>query len=80
MTYGTYIRERAGLDNAAHFPDSRKLVQTSWHQKIDSEAGLKALFATAPPQSVAVMVHSKDGVSPADYRRYVEQIWRGNGL
>lgn len=75
MTYGAFARRRLGLENAAHFSDGRKLVQTSWHQPIGTAAGLEALFATAPAESVAVMVHSKDDVAPADYRRFVERIW-----
>lgn len=77
MLYGTFMRRKLGLglEAAAHFPDSRMLVQTSWHKETGSEEGLGDLFASAPESAVGVMVHSKDNVAPADYRRFVERAW-----
>lgn len=74
--YGAFVRRGQGLDAAGHFSDSRMLVQTSWHKDTGTAAGLESLFTSAPDSAVAVMVHSKDSISPADYRRFVEQVWR----
>lgn len=76
MLYGTYVRHHLGVEAAGHFPDDRPHVQTSWHKETGTAEGLDELFASAPPEAVGVMVHSKDGVAPADYRRFAERIWR----
>lgn len=76
MLYGSYVRRHMGLEAAGHFSDCRPLVQTSWHKDTGSAEGLGQLFASADPLAVGVMVHSKDDVAPADYRRFVEQSWR----
>lgn len=79
MTYGTFVRHRRGLDAARHFADGRMLVQTSWHKPTDTHEGLAELFASVPPEAVAVMVHSKDRIAPESYRGYAEQAWAKAG-
>lgn len=75
MLYGTYARHALGLEEARHFSDARMLVQTSWHKDTRTIAGLEALFTQLPPEAVAVMVHSKDGVDPEAYARLTRQMW-----
>lgn len=76
MMYGTYVRQQSTLSDMRHFGDQRVLVQNSWGHATQSQGDLEKLFAAAPPEAVAVMVHSKDNVDPAMYRRFVEQEWR----
>lgn len=74
MTYGVYARS-IGLERASHFSDGRRLVQTSWHEDTGSDEGLARLFDPQDQDTVAVMVHSKDGIDPQRYRRHVQRMW-----
>lgn len=75
MLYGTYVRCGPGLSVRDHFPDDRVLVQNSWDKPTDTPAQLAALFASAPEEAVAVMVHSKDGVDPESYAALARRVW-----
>ena len=75
MTYGTFVRCGMGLEAAGHFSDGRMLVQTSWHRDTANRAELERLFAQTSDDAVAVMVHSKDGIAPADYAAFARRNW-----
>ena len=76
ITYGVHARSVTGLPAARHFADDRALVQTSWDKPTDTPSALSDLFASICAQTVAVMVHSKDNIAPANYRAHVERLWR----
>ena len=76
VTYGVHAHSVTGLAAAHHFADDRALVQTSWDKPTDTPSALSDLFASVCAQTVAVMVHSKDNISPANYRAHVERMWR----
>jgi hypothetical protein len=38
-------------------------------------ASIEAFFSNFDPRTVAVMIHSKDGIDPIRYRRYLELCW-----
>lgn len=75
MLYGTYVRCGPGREPSRHFSDNRMLVQTSWHKDTGSIEGLQELFSSLPPEAVAVMVHSKDGVDPEIYAALTRRMW-----
>lgn len=75
MMYGTFVRYGPGLEECGHFSDARKLVETSWHRDTTTREGLTELFAKAPSEAVAVMVHSKDGIDPATYSEIARHHW-----
>ena len=76
IIYGTFVRHRVGLEAARHFPDDRPLVQLSWGADMRDPRALRNLFDTLHDSAIAVMVHSKDGVSTDAYEGLVRQQWK----
>jgi len=75
ILYGVYVREVLGYDRSAHAPSHRPLVRGSWGLDLRDPVAMAALFSDLAPETVAVMVHSKDGVEPAAYRHHAERYW-----
>lgn len=75
MIYGIFVREVLGYDAVDHAPSTVPLVKPSWGVQLRTEQALKAFFSDFDRRTVAVMIHSKDGVDPARYRPYVERLW-----
>jgi hypothetical protein len=75
ILYGIYVREVLGYDRSVHAPSHRPLVRGSWGIDLRNPAATAALFSDLPPETVAVMIHSKDGVEPSAYRHYAERCW-----
>ena len=75
ILYGIYVRNVIGYDRSAHAPSHRPLVRGSWGLDLRDPAAMAALFSDLAPETVAVMVHSKDGVEPAAYRHHAERCW-----
>ena len=76
MLYGTFVREVLGYGQADHSPSTVPLVKAAWGSTTDSE--IAELFASLDPKTVAVMIHSKDGVDPSRYRAHLERLWELN--
>jgi hypothetical protein len=76
IIYGTFVREVLGYDATDHAPSPAWLVKASWGIELTSDAAIDAFFADFDPRTVAVMVHSKDGIEPARYRHHLERRWK----
>ncbi|MGJ4940723.1 DUF6492 family protein [Bradyrhizobium sp. HKCCYLS1011] len=75
MLYGIFVKEVLGYSAVNHAPSSVPLVKASWGMDLRSESALAAFFSDFDPSTVAVMIHSKDGVDPALYRKHLERYW-----
>lgn len=74
--YGTYILDKIGLDASRHFPDSRKLIETSWGWDLAAEGALARFVGDVPSDAIGLMVHSKDGIAASAYRALLAHHWR----
>jgi hypothetical protein len=75
MIYGTFVREVLGYDAVNHAPSAVPLVKASWGVSLATDAAIDTFFADFDPRTVAVMIHSKDGVDPARFRHHLERLW-----
>lgn len=75
MIYGIFVSEVLGYNSIDHAPSSVPLVKPSWHIPLSTDADLDAFFADFDPRTVAIMIHSKDGVDPMRYRKHLEHRW-----
>jgi Family of unknown function (DUF6492) len=76
ITYGVYLRQVLGYAASHHAPTVRPLIKQPWTYDMVSEAGRAAYFSEIEPDNIAVMIHSKDGIDPADVRRYLDPIFK----
>lgn len=76
MIYGVFVSELLGYDASPHAPSAVPLVKPSWEVSLASDESISAFFSQIDPRTVAVMIHSKDGVDPERYRQYLERWWR----
>lgn len=76
MIYGIFVREMLGYDAVDHAPSHARLVKASWGVSLAADADIDAFFSDFGPETVAVMIHSKDGIDPARYRGHLERLWR----
>lgn len=76
MIYGIFVREMLGYDAVDHAPSPARLVKASWGVSLEADADIDAFFSEFGPETVAVMIHSKDGIDPARYRGHLERLWR----
>jgi hypothetical protein len=79
MIYGIFVRELLGYDAVDHAPSTVPLVKGTWNGSLMTDSAIDAFFADFDPQTVAVMVHSKDGIDPARYRPYLQRLWDAKG-
>jgi hypothetical protein len=75
MLYGMYVREVAGYRAVDHAPSDVPLVKASWGEDLGSGAAIDRFFSNFDPRTVAVMVHSKDGINPNRFEAKLEQLW-----
>ena len=76
MLYGIFVREVLGYEAVDHTPSTIPLVKPSWGRTLITDAAIDSFFAEFDPRTVAVMVHSKDGVDPIRYRHHLERLWK----
>jgi Family of unknown function (DUF6492) len=76
VLYGVFVREVLGYANSAHAPTDRPLVRQPWDHDLTSEAGLNAYINAIDPGNIAVMIHSKDGISADQQRQHYHQAWK----
>jgi Family of unknown function (DUF6492) len=79
MIYGTFVREVIGYDAVDHAPSTSSLVKPSWGKTLKKDSEIDAFFSDIDLQTVAVMIHSKDGLDPARYRHHLERYWNTAG-
>ena len=75
ILYGSYTRGVLGYEHSGHHPVALPLVKASWGVDLRDEKAFDDFFATFDPATIAVMIHSKDGIDPTRYRRQLEQMW-----
>jgi len=75
ILYGTHTRGVQGYPSSGHHPSTVPLVKASWGVDLRDEHEFDEFFSSFDPATVAVMIHSKDGLDPARYRRRLEQLW-----
>ena len=75
ILYGSYTRGVLGYEHSGHHPVALPLVKASWGVDLRDEKAFDDFFATFDPATIAVMIHSKDGIDPPRYRRQLEQLW-----
>jgi Family of unknown function (DUF6492) len=75
MIYGTFVREVLGYHAVDHAPSTVPLVKPTWNASLATDSDIDAFFTNFDPQTVAVMVHSKDGLDPARYRPHLQRLW-----
>jgi hypothetical protein len=73
--YGVFVREVLGYDRVDHAPSAVPLVWGSWGEPMTTDSAIEGLLARVSPDSVAVMIHSKDPNDPALVRRHLERRW-----
>ena len=79
MIYGIFVRELLGYNVVDHAPSTVPLVKGTWNGPLTTDSAIDAFFADFDPQTVAVMVHSRDGIDPARYRRHLQRLWDATG-
>ena len=79
ILYGVYVREVLGYERSGHCPSTVPLVKASWDLDLSSGAAMEEFFSEFEPETVAVMIHSKDGIPVDSYRRHVYQSWSEGG-
>jgi hypothetical protein len=75
MIYGVFVREALGYDHVDHAPSTVPLVKPSWGFTLSTDTAIDAFFADFDPRTVAVMIHSKDGIDVSRYRHHLERRW-----
>ncbi|UUR06970.1 DUF6492 family protein [Sphingomonas glaciei] len=64
ILYGVFVREILDYGLSEHAPSTLALVRQPWHHDLSTEPGLLSFIAEPEEDNVAVMVHSKFGISP----------------
>jgi Family of unknown function (DUF6492) len=75
VLYGVFVRGVLGYPGSGHHPSIVPLVKASWGQDLHGDRALDRFLTELDPQTVAVMIHSKDQVSVERYRATVERCW-----
>jgi hypothetical protein len=75
MLYGIFVREVLGYDAVDHAPSAVPLVKGTWNVSLTTDDEVNRFFSDFDPHTVAVMVHSKDGVDPSRYRHHLQRMW-----
>ena len=75
ILYGVFVRSLLGYENTDHVPSDRPLVRQPWSHDLASEAGIRSYIADTDPGNIAVMIHSKFGISAKDLRPHFETVW-----
>ena len=76
MIYGVFIREVLGYEKVDHAPSTVPLVKPSWGMALSTESAMDAFFADFDSRTVAVMIHSRDGIGVSRYRPHLERLWK----
>jgi Family of unknown function (DUF6492) len=75
MLYGVFVRDVLGYGEVDHAPSAVPLVKPAWGASLKLDSAIEAFFANFDSQTVAIMIHSKDGIHPIRYRSYLERWW-----
>lgn len=75
ILYGVYCRAVLGYQRSGHVPSTTPLIKGSWGLDLTREDALQRFFSDFDTDTVGVMIHSRDGLDAAQYRRYLEGLW-----
>jgi hypothetical protein len=75
MIYGVFVRELVGYDEADHAPSTVPLVKPSWGISLSTDSAIERFFRDFDARTVAVMIHSRDGIDVSRYRPHLERLW-----
>lgn len=76
MLYGIFVREVLGYDATNHEPSDVPLVKGLWGRGSANGSQIDDLFSDFDPRTIGIMVHSKDGIEPHQFRHRLEERWR----
>jgi Family of unknown function (DUF6492) len=74
--YGVFVREVLGYDATNHAPSDVPLIKTIRGRASKNGSEIDNLFSDFDPQTIGIMVHSKDGIEPHQFRHRLEEQWR----
>lgn len=74
MIYGTFVREVLGYKSVDHSPSTVPLVPGLWGARTDKQ--IDDFFVEFDHRTIAIMIHSKDGIDPARYRGHLKRFWK----
>lgn len=75
MIYGMFVREVLGYANVDHAPSTVPLVKPSWGISLATDMAIERFFSDFDPRTVAVMIHSRDGIDVSRYRPLLRRLW-----
>jgi hypothetical protein len=75
MLYGIFVREGLGYDAANHAPSGIPLIKALWSHGSPKGSEIDDLFCDFDPRTVGIMVHSKVGIEPHQFRSRLEDFW-----
>lgn len=73
--YGAYIRGNVGYERSMHVPSSKPLVRQPWSHDFSTDQNIRDYICKTHPANIAVMVHSKFGISADDLRPHFREVW-----
>ncbi len=76
ILYGVFVREVLGYASSPHAPTNRPLVRQPWDHDLTNDAGLNAYINDVDPGNIAVLIHSKDGISADQQRQHFQRAWQ----
>lgn len=74
--YGIFVREVLGYDAANHVASDVPLIKALLGRASTNGSEINDLFSDFDPQTIGIMVHSKDGIEPHHFRHRLEECWR----
>lgn len=72
--YGIFVRESLGYRATDHAPSDVPLIKSLVGLNL-KESQLDAFFSNFDSKTIGVMVHSKGGIEPRQFRSRLEQLW-----
>ena len=79
ILYGVFVREGLGYQNVDHLPSAVPLVKPSWAMQLETDEAISEFFSHFDPATIAVMIHSKDGIEPERIRHHLQRVWDQTG-
>lgn len=73
--YGAYIRGSVGYERSMHAPSSEPLVRQPWSHDFSSDQNIRDYICAPYAGNIAVMIHSKFGISADDLRPHFREVW-----
>jgi hypothetical protein len=75
MLYGIFVREVVGYTAAEHTPSNIPLIKAVWNDGSALGTAIDGIFSDLDPRTIGIMVHSKDGIDPNQFRHELERRW-----